>query len=63
MSDHEKGVWDTEYLCKKSIYNRLREIANDYANISVDKQSVVNRCSDAIMTMSAEDVSPVFYGH
>lgn len=62
MSDQEKGIWDTEYLCKKAIYIRLREIANEYANIAVDKQSVVNRCSDALMMMSAEDVSPVFYG-
>lgn len=63
MFDCEKGIWDTEYLCKKEIYHKLREIANEYSShFAVDKQSAVNRCSDIIMTMAAENVAPVSCG-
>lgn len=62
MFDCEKGIWDTEYLCKKEIYHKLREIASEYSShFAVDKQSVVNRCSDIIMTMTAVDIAPVVH--
>ena len=52
--------WDNEFLSKKQVYLRLRKISEDYGN-SVDKQSAVLRCIDAVMEMPAEDVVPVVH--
>lgn len=54
--------WDNEFLSKKQVYLRLREISEDYGRHSVDKQSAVLRCIDAVMEMPAADVAPVVYG-
>lgn len=35
--------WDNEFLNKKQVYLRLREISEDYGRHSVDKQSAVLR--------------------
>ena len=54
--------WDNEFLSKKQVYLRLREISEDYGRHSVDKQSAALRCRDAIMEMPATDVAPVVHG-
>lgn len=54
--------WDNEFLSKKQVYCRLREISEDYGRHSVDKQSAVLRCIDAVMEMTAADVAPVVHG-
>ena len=54
--------WDNEFLSKKQVYCRLREISEDYGHHSVDKQSAALRCRDAIMEMPSADVAPVVHG-
>lgn len=54
--------WDNEFLNKKQVYLRLREISEDYGRHSVDKQSAVLRCIDAVTDMPAADVAPVVHG-
>lgn len=54
--------WNNEFLSKKQVYCRLREISEDYGRHSVDKQSAALKCRDAIMEMPAADVAPVVHG-
>lgn len=50
MQANEKGEWNNQFISKKKIYNILREISSNYGEChSVDKQSAVLRCIDAIM--------------
>lgn len=53
--------WDNEFLSKKQVYIRLREISGDYGRHSVDKQSAVLRCIDAVTEMPAVDAARVVH--
>lgn len=49
--------WDNEYLSKKQIYNRLRELSYDYGKfMAINKQSAVLHCMDVLMLMTPADI-------
>lgn len=52
VNEIESSEWDNQFIPKKEMYNTLREISSRYGSCcSVDKQSAVFRCIDALMTM------------
>lgn len=54
MKEIKSTEWDHQFISKKEIYNTLQEISSSYgACCSVDKQSAVFRCIDALMTTKA----------
>lgn len=56
----ETGIYEKEFLSKRVIYERLREIGSSYGeHMAVDKESAVLRCSDALMMEKAANVAPV----
>lgn len=67
MNEHktceEKGIWDYEFISKKEIHTKLREISHQYgSHCAVDKQAAVHRCMDAIMEITPTEVVPVVHG-
>lgn len=53
----EKGIWDCEFLSKREIHAKLREISHQYgSHYAVDKQAAVHRCMDAIMEITPTEV-------
>lgn len=58
----ETGIWDYEFLSKREIYSKLREVGGQYgACMAVDKGSAVHRCMDALMALPSSNVNMVVH--
>lgn len=58
----ETGFFEKQFLSKKTIYEKLREIGSSYGeHMAVDKESAVCRCSDTLMMEKPAKVAPVRY--